>query len=49
VSLHTDYRWNRYKKAKAHAHKTTKAAKLNSWRRAIAAMAYNQKKPLEAK
>jgi hypothetical protein len=43
IALPTDYRWNRYKKAKAHASKTTKAAKSNNWRRAIAAMAYDQK------
>jgi hypothetical protein len=41
IALSTDYRWNRYKKAKAHANKTTKAAKSNSWRRAIAATAYD--------
>jgi hypothetical protein len=43
IALPTDYRWNRYKKAKAYANKTTKAAKSNNWRRAIAATAYDQK------
>jgi hypothetical protein len=42
IALPTDYRWNRYKKAKAYANKTTKAAKLSSWRRAVAATAYDQ-------
>jgi hypothetical protein len=43
IALPTDYRWNRYKKAKVHANKTTEAAKSSSWRRAIAATAYDQK------
>jgi hypothetical protein len=29
IALPTDYRWNLYKKAKAYANKTTKAAKSN--------------------
>jgi hypothetical protein len=41
IALPTDYRWNRYKKAKAYANKTTEAAKSSSWRRAIAATAYD--------
>jgi hypothetical protein len=41
IASSTDYRWNRYKKAKAHANKTIEAAKSNNWRRAIAAMAYD--------
>jgi hypothetical protein len=43
IALTTDYRWNRYKEAKAYANKTTEAAKSSSWRRAIAATAYDQK------
>jgi hypothetical protein len=43
IALPTNYRWNRYKKAKAHENKTTEAAKSSSWRRAIAATAYDQK------
>jgi hypothetical protein len=42
IALPTDYRWNRYEKAKTHANKITKAAKSNNWRRAIAATAYDQ-------
>jgi hypothetical protein len=30
IALPTDYHWNRYKKAKAHANKTTEAAKSNN-------------------
>jgi hypothetical protein len=43
IALPIDYRWNGYKKAKAHANKTTEAAKSSSWRRAIAATTYDQK------
>jgi hypothetical protein len=43
IALPTDYRWNRYKKAKAYANKTTEAAKSNNWGRAVAATAYDQK------
>jgi hypothetical protein len=46
--LPIDYRWNGYKKAKAHANKTAKAVKSSNWRRAVAATAYDQKNPLEA-
>jgi hypothetical protein len=42
VASSTDCRWNRYKEAKAHANKTTEAAKSSIWRRAVAATAYDQ-------
>jgi hypothetical protein len=41
IILLIDYRWNCYKKAKAYVNKKIKAEKSSSWRRAVAATAYN--------